>query len=289
MNIVIKERVDEVGFYSLVCQLFFTSNETRLAQKKSYKFAVFTPFNISHRIFNQNCSDTPSPSFLEVSLENTSHQSLTLTGVRLEPLNLGELSHLSCEVQDVILNPQNNEEPIFIKTKCRFNKIFKVAFYPNPTTGSPSKIEDKEKTLKFQLKVCWVSRSYGEAWIDSYFVDLQIPPELKFLEKELRLTLRADIPAVSNRQNEFKALLHVTNNLEETQKNLSVKFNFDELLPIVVLGNDSLKIDFLEIGETKVLELKCRALVSGVHSFVGVCLLDGSDGSETPKPFSSKN
>lgn len=276
MDIVIKERVDEVGLYSLTCQLFFTSNESRLTQKKSYKFAVLSPFNISHRVFNldEDLMDKKTI-FVEVSLENISHQSITLSSMVLEPLNIKDLPHLKIQLEDISFQDQCNE-PLFIQSRCKYNKIFKFkSFIDNEAECNDSENKNNRKFLKLGLKVGWTSVTHGDAWLDSYRIDLPIPNEQnKSNRKKNVIILKANLPPVNNKRDEFKVFLFVTNNSTNTRKYLSVRLDFDQLLPLIILGNDRLFIEEINSGETITLELSCQALVSGVYNLSGIYVFD---------------
>ncbi|KAH8583349.1 uncharacterized protein ELE39_000117 [Cryptosporidium sp. chipmunk genotype I] len=276
MDIVVKERVDEVGLYSLTCQLFFTSNEARLTQKKSYKFAVLSPFNISHRLYNLDDDAIDRKTiFVEVSLENISHQSITLSSMKLEPINIKELPKLKIELEDV--NFQNQcKEPLFIQSRCKYNKIFKFTSSGREELDYGNfDVTNSRELLEFKLRVGWVSVSYGDAWLDSYKIDLPFLSVRNKLNREKNsIVLKAELPSVNNRQEEFKVFLYVTNNLSTAQKGLSVRLDFDQLLPIIILGNNRLSLEELKAGETIELELDCQALVSGVYNLNGIYVFD---------------
>lgn len=273
MDIVIKQRVDEVGLYSLTCQLFFTSNEARLTQKKSYKFAVLSPFNISHRVYNfEESSGDRKTSFVEISLENISHQSVTLNYMKLEPTNTSQLPHLKCILEDVGSQDQDRDS-LLIQSRCRLNKIFKLTLLEAEDCNRPETRNGEH--LELALKVGWVSATYGEAWIDSYKVDLPIPDRRDKPDQEKNaVVLKADVPSVNKRQEEFKICLYLKNNLDTAQRGLSVRLDFDRLLPIIILGNDRLSLDEIKAGETVKLELDCQALVSGVYNLDGIYVFD---------------
>uniref|UniRef100_F0X4K9 Cgd8_3650 protein n=3 Tax=Cryptosporidium parvum TaxID=5807 RepID=F0X4K9_CRYPV len=272
LDIVVKERVDEVGLYSLTCQLFFTSNEARLTQKKSYKFAVLSPFNISHRLYNLD-EDTMDKKtiFVEVSLENVSHQSITLSSMKLEPINIKKLPELIFELEDVNLKNKHNE-PLYIQPRCKYNKIFKFTSCSREYNNLG---KSSREVLELKLRIGWVSVSYGDGWLDSYKIGLPILCDQNKLNKEKNaIILKAELPSVNNRQEEFKVFLYVTNNLSIDQKGMSIRLDFDQLLPIIILGNDRLYLEELKAGETVTLELDCQALVSGVYNLNGIYVFD---------------
>ncbi|KAJ1612017.1 hypothetical protein OIY81_196 [Cryptosporidium canis] len=272
MDIVIKQRVDEVGLYSLTCQLFFTSNEARLTQKKSYKFAVLSPFNISHRVCILDESFEDRATFIEVSLENISHQGITLNSMKLEPLNENLMSHLRFKLEDVESQDDSNNH-LFIQSRCRYNKIFKLTFEEDGY--KPHSAAAGKEHLELAVRVGWVSATYGEAWTDSYRIELPVPERRNKFDKERsEITLKADIPSVNNIHEEFKIRLHIKNNLNIAQKGLSVRLDFDKLLPIIILGNDRISLQEIEAGETIMLELDCQALVSGVYNIDGIYVFD---------------
>lgn len=276
MDIVVKQRVDEVGLYSLTCQLFFTSNEARLAQKKSYKFAVLSPFHFSHRLYNLEEGSTARKTCLvEASLENISHQSVTLNCIRLEPLNASQLPRLKCVLEDVCPQDQDTGS-LFIQPRCRLNKVFKLTLLEVEDCTRPERPGGGGgEHLELALRVGWVSAAYGEAWIDSYRVSLPVLDGRDGPDRERgAVVLEADVPSVNNRQEEFKIRLYLKNNLDTAQRGLSVRLDFDRLLPIVILGNDRLSLQEIKAGETVELELDCQALVSGVYNLHGIYVFD---------------
>ncbi|KAK6590729.1 hypothetical protein RS030_142159 [Cryptosporidium xiaoi] len=287
MNIVVKERVDEVGLYNLICQLFFTSNDVRLTQKKSYKFTVLSPFNISHRIYrvDEKCV-YKKRGYIEVSLENISHQSLTLSDMSLIPLNLNHFSGLELSIED--LNETEEEyEPIFIHSKCRYNKIFVLKF---TFLRDKLKLDDYIENLKMSLKVVWRSKNFGESWLDSHKISYPILTREDIaserIRKEEKLVVTTEFPPVVDKQEEFKLKLYIRNNFGQKLKNIKVKLDFDKLLPIVVVGSDTLEIPEISENGTKIIELNCMSLVPGVHNIEGISV-SAIDNQEVSLPKQS--
>ncbi|KAH8740620.1 hypothetical protein FG386_002202 [Cryptosporidium ryanae] len=281
MNVVVKERVDEIGLYSLICQLFFTSNDVRLTQKKSYKFTVLSPFNINHRIYRINEKYVyKKRGYVEVSLENISHQSLTLSDISLVPLNLNSFSGLELRI-GALSEIDEEYEPIFVHSKCRYNGIFLLEF----TFSKDSfRMEDLKEDLKMSLKVVWNSKNFGEAWLDSYKISYPIltPEELvpNSTAREESLAVKVEFPPIVDKQEEFKLKLHIKNNLNRKQTSLKVKLDFDKLLPIVIMGSDTTEIPEIDENQTKTIEFNCISLASGVHNIEGISITDLIDNQE---------
>ncbi|KAK9171059.1 Immunoglobulin-like fold containing protein [Cryptosporidium meleagridis] len=192
--------------------------------------------------------------------------------MKLEPINLKKLPELIFELEDVNLRNEH-KEPLYIQPRCKYNKIFKFTSHSREynNLGATSSGE----VLEFKLRIGWVSVSYGDGWLDSYKIDLPILCDQNKLNKNKNaIILKAELPSVNNRQEEFKVFLYVTNNLCINRRCVSIRLDFDQLLPIIILGNDRLYLEELKAGETITLELDCQALVSGVYNLNGIYVFD---------------
>ncbi|KAL7066467.1 hypothetical protein ACR3K2_30840 [Cryptosporidium serpentis] len=293
INTIIKERVDEVGLFNLTCQIYFIVNGSKLTQKRSYKFAVIAPFNISHRLFYHNDDLKKSKlCFIEVSLENITHQSISLEkldiqnwidekgnkqNIQVSQLSTAQFYDENCKNTSQLLC---NSGIIVLRPRSRYNQIFCI-------TQSLYKefINNFDKYITGQLSIFWKSKTYGDAFMSSYSITCQISNEDIYNLNGVAIDVI--VPSTIEIQTIFTIEVVIINDTDKELYDIELSIDNEALLPFCILGMDILQIKFIEPNQKITIPLQCISFISGVHSINGIKLINSS-GEEICKLYGNK-